>query len=344
MLNKLVYASLILLVVFAAPQYLMAQETPQKAVKQYELGLFVQASFSLENYMAKGEVDKMFFAMLADCYDKMNAPEKVVEVMEQMDSRFDLDKDELVIWGNNLKKLTYYDAAKAVYKRLESMDKDMSGYLQATCDVEDINTLVGNAIIHTLPINTERSDFGPTYFKEKLVFSSSRNDIVRTEQVNTLDRNAFQNQLYQVSVDQNTKWMSTPAFLRSDLKDYYNNGPVTYAPEAGIAIFAQNHFIDGQTQINPKDKSAALYIAEIDSKGDWEDTYSFPHNEVGYSNIFPHLADGGKTLYFASNRPGGEGGYDLYMSSYDGEEWTKPVNMGPVVNSEGDEVSPFVKE
>jgi len=57
----------------------------------------------------------------------------------------------------------------------------------------------------------------------------------------------------------------------------------------------------------------------------------------------PSISSDGKTLYFVSDRPGGYGGYDLYKVTRDtGETWGFPVNLGPRINSAGNEKSPFI--
>lgn len=56
----------------------------------------------------------------------------------------------------------------------------------------------------------------------------------------------------------------------------------------------------------------------------------------------PCLSIDGKTLYFVSNRDGGYGGMDLWRSTLEEGRWTKPVNMGPGINTAGDDKSPFI--
>ncbi|MBA7529573.1 hypothetical protein ES705_21771 [subsurface metagenome] len=57
----------------------------------------------------------------------------------------------------------------------------------------------------------------------------------------------------------------------------------------------------------------------------------------------PSLSADGRTVYFASNRPGGNGGLDIWVSTQDAEgKWQKPVNLGDSINSPGDEMSPFI--
>ena len=56
----------------------------------------------------------------------------------------------------------------------------------------------------------------------------------------------------------------------------------------------------------------------------------------------PCLAEDGLVLLFSSDRPGGYGGKDLYFSRWTDRGWTRPQNMGPVVNTPGDEGAPFL--
>ena len=57
----------------------------------------------------------------------------------------------------------------------------------------------------------------------------------------------------------------------------------------------------------------------------------------------PSVSADGKTLFFSSNRPGGMGGKDLWYSVMnERNQWTTPVNMGSTINTDGDEMSPFI--
>lgn len=57
----------------------------------------------------------------------------------------------------------------------------------------------------------------------------------------------------------------------------------------------------------------------------------------------PSISSDGKILYFISDRPGGNGGYDIYKSIKNEKgEWGYPINLGPKINSKGNEKSPFI--
>jgi hypothetical protein len=64
---------------------------------------------------------------------------------------------------------------------------------------------------------------------------------------------------------------------------------------------------------------------------------------TSYWESQPSISADGRTLFFSSNRPGGSGGKDIWYSKLNDKNiWTIPVNMGKTINSEGDEMSPFI--
>ena len=62
-----------------------------------------------------------------------------------------------------------------------------------------------------------------------------------------------------------------------------------------------------------------------------------------YSENFASYSPDGNTIYFTSNRPGGQGGYDIYKSVMGSDgDWSEAINLGPVINTEYDEATPMV--
>jgi len=80
----------------------------------------------------------------------------------------------------------------------------------------------------------------------------------------------------------------------------------------------------------------------------WEgDKWSSPKNAGSpinsrYSEKHPSISADGRTLYFTSNRPGGLGSYDIWMSERTQDSWSDPVNLGDSVNTPDLEQSPFI--
>lgn len=66
-----------------------------------------------------------------------------------------------------------------------------------------------------------------------------------------------------------------------------------------------------------------------------------PVNSV-YWESFPSLSIDGYTLYFASNRSGGYGGTDIWYCTLEEGRWSEPINLGPEVNTSGNETAPYI--
>ncbi len=93
-----------------------------------------------------------------------------------------------------------------------------------------------------------------------------------------------------------------------------------------------------------KEENTDIYTADLND-GSWTPIRSLGEkvNDPVYWDSQPTISGDGTLLYFASNRPGGQGGIDIWMTKKgpDGE-WGVPVNMGPAINTQYDEKSPFI--
>ena len=79
--------------------------------------------------------------------------------------------------------------------------------------------------------------------------------------------------------------------------------------------------------------------------GDWKAPKTMGNliNSADSWDSQPSISADGKTLYFASNRPGGYGGIDIWKTEKDPSgTWKAPINLGPKINTPGDEKSPFL--
>ena len=130
-------------------------------------------------------------------------------------------------------------------------------------------------------------------------------------------------------------------FLLHDNEETYNMGPVHYAAEAKRCAITKNNFKDNEQQIFSDDLELTLFLADVETDGSFNNLKAFPYNEVGYASGFGTLNEAGNILYFSSNRPGGYGGFDIYVSYFKNDAWTYPENLGPKINTSGNEVTPF---
>jgi outer membrane protein OmpA-like peptidoglycan-associated protein/tetratricopeptide (TPR) repeat protein len=122
----------------------------------------------------------------------------------------------------------------------------------------------------------------------------------------------------------------------SKLNTKYHDGPIAFTPAKDLAVFTRN---DGKS----KDGVSKLKLfSSTKNSTDWSSPKSLPFNSNEYSVGHAAFDASGKTMYFASDMPGGQGGTDIYKVSYSNGSWGKPENLGTDINTDGNELFPFI--
>ncbi len=117
-----------------------------------------------------------------------------------------------------------------------------------------------------------------------------------------------------------------------------NEGAQTISGDGQLMIFAACNRLDGMGQCD-------LYFSKK-VNGKWNTSKNIGNvvNTVNWESQ-PSLSSDGRTLYFSSERPGGNGQSDIWKSTMNEfNKWTKPVNLGNVINTRGAETSPFIHQ
>jgi outer membrane protein OmpA-like peptidoglycan-associated protein/tetratricopeptide (TPR) repeat protein len=128
--------------------------------------------------------------------------------------------------------------------------------------------------------------------------------------------------------------------LNNKINSKYHNGSAAIFPDGSI-IFTRNNYSKGQTQ---KSTDGIVKLKLYTASGrNLSRITEFPYNSNEYSTGHPALNKAGNILIFTSDMPGGYGGTDLYYSVRSGKgPWTRPVNLGKKINTEGNEMFPFL--
>jgi outer membrane protein OmpA-like peptidoglycan-associated protein len=135
----------------------------------------------------------------------------------------------------------------------------------------------------------------------------------------------------------------------STINSQYNDGPATFTKNGSQVIFTRNNYNKGIFGKSSEGINKLKLYTATQVRGRWSKASELPFNSDEFSTGHPALAKGpngepDQRLYFASDRPGGLGGTDIYVSTWTEGRWGPPVNLGPVVNSAGHELFPFVDE
>ncbi|PWK29067.1 WD40 repeat protein [Arcicella aurantiaca] len=128
------------------------------------------------------------------------------------------------------------------------------------------------------------------------------------------------------------------------LNTKFHEGPATFNKDFTQIIFTRNNFNEGEKGTSEDNEmKLKLYSAE-NVNGAWGEATELPFNDDEVSTAHPSLSKDGRYLYFASDREGGFGGMDIWVSEYKNGNWNEPKNLGKDINSKGVEVFPFVDE
>lgn len=202
-------------------------------------------------------------------------------------------------------------------------------------------------------INSSTSDFSPTVYKDGIVFVSTRKNRANTgfdgNQVLENYSDLFQATLTNAKLQTFEK--PTELLDNKDLK--YMQGPVTFS-EGYAIMYGTRSIVGGNKNAlqSTEDKRTVLleiFKSTLNSKAGagWGEAQAVVLNRgegyQNYSYAHPAFLNGsGTEMIFASNMPGGFGGTDLYYTKLIGAEWSTPVNLGPEINTAGQEMFPFV--
>jgi outer membrane protein OmpA-like peptidoglycan-associated protein len=181
-------------------------------------------------------------------------------------------------------------------------------------------------------------DFGPAYYKDKVVFASTR----RKSGMIVRNYNWTGQPFWDMYVtDTNGVQLQNMKSFNKGMNGKLHDGPASFSKDGNAIAFTRNNYKD-----KTKDKVVELQIFLSNyADGKWSKPASFSHNSPEYSVGQPCLSADGKTMYFTSDKAGGYGGADLYRTSRDiNGKWGLAENLGDKINTEGDEMFPFFHE
>lgn len=287
----------------------------------------------------KNSNDKTAIRNLAISYQLTNRSVEAEPLFGQL-TTMDSNWSDLVNYAEMLLKNKKYDTTFRLINKPSVLAKNDVRIAKIINSIQNLNDLVtsdtGNLKIAMLPFNSGQSDFCPAFYKGGIVFSSTRQISDLVQRNHTWTDKSFTNLFYASAED----GFEVPKKFAKQLKGKYNYGPATFSRSGNVMYYTIN---------NPKKKSKQgyknlrIYSAKYDvEKKKWVKTYKFPFNSIDYASTHPSLSLDGKKLYFSSNMPGGYGGMDIYVCTLKDSLWSKPKNLGPKVNSPGEDVFPFI--
>ena len=193
--------------------------------------------------------------------------------------------------------------------------------------------------ISEVSFNSTNSDFGAIPYGDQVLFASARptEDLIKYE--DSWKQTPYF-ALYTVAQQPDT---AKPNRFTWKLNTIYHDGPICLNGDQTEMFLTRSNY---RYHLPRKDKEGVnnlkIHYTKRNADGSWGTLSELPFNSDNYSCGHAALAPDGKTLYFSSNMPGGHGVTDIYAINRTDSGWSAPKNLGPEINTEGDEMFPFV--
>jgi outer membrane protein OmpA-like peptidoglycan-associated protein/tetratricopeptide (TPR) repeat protein len=237
-----------------------------------------------------------------------------------------------------LKALGNFQKAEKITRTfLLQNQAETEAYEEAKQYLENVKAIGERYEIKNLALNTESSEFGATIYNGKLVFAAPRKNTGLFDKMFRWNDSPYLD-LYAISEDSLEN--PVPKLFSEALSTRFHESNAVFSPDGNRVFFTRNNYIDEKKKTDSAQVTQLqIYKAEL-KNGKWTNVVSLPFNDDAYSTEHPALSPDGKTLYFASNMPGGFGEFDLYKVNT--ENFENPINLGPEINTEHKEQFPFV--
>jgi len=190
------------------------------------------------------------------------------------------------------------------------------------------------------PFSSDKYDeYSPVFYRNGIVFTTNRGSGSFVDYSSSKGESTFD--IFFIDTTKKATWRKSKVFSKS-LKTPLNEGPVTFDSSGDTIYFARNLQIDGNFDELSTARNRLGIFSAVREGEKWAKTRDLRFNNEWYNISTPWLSSDGKRLYFASDKPDGYGGSDLYFCEWKNDYWTDPVNLGPVINTKKNESYPYV--
>ncbi len=184
-------------------------------------------------------------------------------------------------------------------------------------------------------------EFSPVWYNNGLVFCSNRKNNPFLDFSDSRNRGMIK--MFYVDTIRGIDWTKSTEFAK-EIQTKLNNGPVTFNLPGDTMYYSRNRIVEGDVKKLSVYRNKLGLFSSVNNGQEWTRVREFRFNSEWYNITSPCLSPDGRRLFFASDRPDGYGGADIYYCRMRNGYWEEPVNLGPAVNTSGNESYPYINE
>jgi outer membrane protein OmpA-like peptidoglycan-associated protein len=318
----------------------------EKAMHYDSLFIFDTAVKYYAKFQSKNPGNYYATNRVGDIYRLLGRNEEAAEYYAKAVSLPEATPDVYYHYAQTLRFLGKYEEAKANYDKYAELRPDDVRTRKILDGLSNINSYFKDTArygIVNIDINTSNSDISPTWFKnDGIAYVSAGTKTGKID--NRWAGGQVFYDIFYADYDSVTKKLGEAKSFEGKIISNYHEGPMAFDSTFNKIIFTRNNFLKRTKTSETGIMKLNLFESTISSENAWGKSTRLPFDSPEYSCGHPTLTKDGKFLIFASDMPGGKGGQDLYYSEYDGGSWSNPISLGDEINTEGDEVFPFLHE
>ena len=244
-------------------------------------------------------------------------------------------------YANMLRANMFYDKAIIEYNiYLKEFPNDSIGLRgKLSCELSDkwIKHPTRYKIEIMKALNSRASDFSANYSSfdgTEIIFTSSRKK-KGPKKINKRTGELYTN-LFEITQDRTGKWSKAKP-LTDTINSQFDDGAPSFSADYNSMYFMRCNWT------KEKDLGCQIYLGHR-QKGEYfssSERLAIVADTISIGQ--PSISDDEKTLYFASDMPGGYGGTDIWKVEKKSGEWSEPINLGPKINTIGNEYFPYIR-
>jgi peptidoglycan-associated lipoprotein len=342
--------SLLLIIILAIvifPEAAAQKKKTERAYSAYNAGEYFDAidqfkdAYSKTNKTDRNARTELVF-MIAECYRMINDP-KNAETWYKLAVKSSYSKPDAQFWlAESLKKNGKYQPAIDEFKKFKLIvpsDARADQEIRA-CELalEWLRNPEAYKVDELKDLNSRESDFSPAFGRADfglIYFTSSRDDAAGNKTHGATGQSYTD--IFESRVDKKSKW-STPVPVEV-LNSEYEDGTPSFTSDYKEVYFTR-------CEVGKRERKGCIIMSSAKTGERWSDPKNIGILPDSVVAAHPAISPDGLTLFFVSDISGGFGKKDIWEAtrSQEGGAWSKPVNLGPDINTPGDELFPYLRE
>ncbi len=311
------------------------------ANKLYFKKLYVQAIPKYEGALKKDSSNAEVLINLGDCYRLTNNNRGQLICYSKLVKTGKAEEIHKLYYGQALMEAGKYDDAKRYMDEFKA-DGRGEAFSKAITNIQKFSKDANAYALSEFKYNTNYDDFCATIFLgDKIVFTSTRTKSTWITRKHGWTGNSYCH-MYLTEKDAFGQY-DTPAMFVAEYATKFNDGPFSTSKDGNTIFFTRNGTSKKEQSLDGSQK-LKIFQANI-IKDDLQSLMNLKFNSNEYNCAHPSVSSDGKTLYFASDMGGGQGGMDIWFCKLDASgAWGNLVNMGEKVNTKGNELFPSITD